>query len=539
MRYLLTLLLLLNTLSALDVDTKVDVEVEKDKNSEIHEQSKELKEENRFFGEELFSGNFKENRQFHQNNDYILNVNDKITVKMWGAHNFIDNNLSIDKQGNIFLPEVGVIHLLGLRASELQSQVQKSVKNVFNKDVHVYADIQEYQPVSVYVTGSVNNIGLYEGLSTDSILQFIDKAKGVIRGVGSFRNITLLRDKVAIRNIDLYDFLLTGNVDTFQFRNGDTIMVNAMKNYIETEGEVSRPYNFELLNSGGTVADILPYVLPSIKANSFSITHWNNGEESNQEYPLSTASSVALGSGDKISFFSNYYMNSINISVAGEHKSKHHISAKKGATLYDVLEQLKFTDLSDIGHIKIYKKRVARLQKSLLESKLKELEQSVLTTDSASEEEAKIRESEATRVLQFIEKARKVEPKGQLILERGSDLRQVTLEDGDEIVVPLKSNFVIVEGEVNIPNALMYENGKDTDDYIEFCGGFTDRADKGKVLLVKASGKVLTKNNADYVEAGDSILVLRKVDAKNTIWVKDITQILYQIAVGAAIALQF
>ena len=297
--------------------------------------------------------------------------------------------------------------------------------------------------------------------------------------------------------------------------------------------------NKQLVLPNVAVAEIIPYVLPSVKANSFSITHWEKGEESNREYPLSSASGVSVSSGDKISFFSNYYMNSINVSIKGEHKSKHHIAAKKGASLYDVLEQLKFTDLSDIGHIKIYKKRVARLQKSLLESKLNALEQSVLTTDSSSEEEAKIRESEASRVLRFIAKARKVQPKGQLILERGSDLRKVTLEDGDEVVVPLKSNFIIVEGEVNIPNALMYEEGKDTDDYIEFCGGFTDRADKGKVLLIKASGKVLTENNSDRVEAGDSILVLRKVDTKNTIWVKDITQILYQIAVGAAVALQF
>jgi hypothetical protein len=41
------------------------------------------------------------------------------------------------------------------------------------------------------------------------------------------------------------------------------------------------------------------------------------------------------------------------------------------------------------------------------------------------------------------------------------------------------------------------------------------------------------------VDAGDSILVLQKVRTKNMLIFKDLTQILYQIAVGAAVILQF
>ena len=536
MRYLIVLFLTLTSLFAIDITSDNNLSKNSIRESLILSDKVHKKP---FFGEELFKGNFKENRQYNQNSDYILNVNDKVSVKMWGAHNYMDNNLTIDKQGNIFLPEVGAIYLLGLSSSQLQSTIENHVRKVFNDNVHVYADIQNYQPISVYVAGSVKKIGLYEGLSSDSILQFIDKAGGILRGIGSYRNITLLRNKEIIASIDLYDFLLTGNIDAIQFKNGDTIVVHSLENYITVEGEVERPYNFELLTKTINVANIIPYVLPLPKANSFTITHWKSTEKSNQEFSLDSAQKTVVENGDVISFLSNYYLSSINLSIEGEHKSKHHVSIKKGTTLYIVLSNLEFTDLSDIRHIKVYKKRVAKVQKALIESKLKELEQSVLTTDSASEEEAKIRESETSRVLEFIRKARKVEPKGQLILELKSDLRKIILEEGDLVVVPSKSSFIVVEGEVSIPNALIYEKGKNIFDYIDACGGFTDRADESKILLIKANGKVLIENTIDNVEAGDSILVLRKVDTKNTIWVKNITQILYQIAVGAAVALQF
>jgi hypothetical protein len=41
------------------------------------------------------------------------------------------------------------------------------------------------------------------------------------------------------------------------------------------------------------------------------------------------------------------------------------------------------------------------------------------------------------------------------------------------------------------------------------------------------------------VEPSDSILVLQEVKTKNMLIFKDLTQILYQIAIGAAVILQF
>lgn len=498
-----------------------------------------------YFGENIFQGNFKENKQFRYNPNYLINVGDVISVKMWGAYEFI-SDLTVDKQGNIFLPKVGAISLLGLATGKLKDKIEKSIKAVFNDNVYIYADIQQYQPISVFVSGSVNKVGLYDGLSTDSILQFIDKADGLIRGQGSFRNISILRNKEVVKNIDLYQFLIDGEVDSFQFQNGDVILVNSVQKFIEVEGDVNRPYIFELLGDLVTVKDIMNYIMPKPTANSFMLSSWGNMQEDTKKYALNQASQVYVKNGEKLKFYSNYYINNVGIHIEGEHIGDNDISVKKGTTLYDILDKVSFTPLSEIKNIRLYRKSVANIQKQLIETMLKDLESRAFTSDSSTVEEANIRNKESEMVLKFVERAKSIEPLGQIVLDKKDDLNQIYLEEGDKIVVPKWSNVVVVQGEVNIPNALTYKANYTIDKYIEICGGYSDRANRDKILLIKANGQVIkhsseaffSNHSPEKVEAGDSILVLGKVDSKNILITSSVTQIMYQLAVGAAVVLK-
>jgi len=211
-----------------------------------------------------------------------------------------------------------------------------------------------------------------------------------------------------------------------------------------------------------------------------------------------------------------------------------------------VLENVSFTPLSEIKNIRIYRKSVANIQKQLIETMLKDLEARAFTSDSSTVEEANIRNKESEMVLQFIERARKVEPLGQIVIGQKDDLSKIYLEEGDKIVIPKRSNIVIVQGEVNIPNALTHKDAYTIDDYIKVCGGYGDRANKDKVLLIKANGEVFQHSSEEFfnqnselkVAGGDSILVLGKVDSKNILITSSVTQIMYQLAVGAAVVLR-
>lgn len=497
-----------------------------------------------YFGETLFTGKFRENKQLLYSSDYRINIGDTISVKLWGAYEYSDN-LTVDSKGNIFIPKVGTIHLLGATSGSLANRVQSSVENVFNDNVSVYANLDGFQPISVFVTGGVVNPGLYEGVSSDSVLQFIDKAGGIKNGEGSYRQVQLLRANRVIETFDLYQFLLHGQLELSQFKNGDVIQVANLQNSIAVDGEVSRPYIFEILANSVSVDEVIQYVIPKPNVTHFMVTRWQNGYQSVKKYPLAKRYEVMVKNGEKIDFMSDYLQDNLVINVEGEHGGLHSLTVQKGESLQSLLSKIILTPLSDVNAARLYRKSIALKQKQLIDANLKDLEARVLTTGSSTTEEAKIRKEESSLVLDFIKRASAVEPKGQVIINETSDLSKVILEADDTIYIPQKSQVVVVEGEVSLPNAQTHVDNYSVDDYIQSCGGYSPRANLEKVLVVKKNGRILTYDASDWwhkrgmrVEPGDSILVLGKVDSKNIQITSSVTQILYQIAVGAAVVLR-
>ena len=502
-------------------------------------------ESKKVFGFRLFNGSFAQNKQHRYNPNYLINIGDIVNIRLWGAFDF-NASIPVDSQGNIFLPKVGTIKVAGLKNEELSNILQNRIKSVFKKNVYVYADLGNYQPVSVFVTGAVNKPGLYEGLSSDSIIQFLDKARGIESVYGSYRNITVLRQNKPLKSFDLYNFLLNGKLDEFQFRNGDVINVESIKNYVEITGDVKRPYRFEMKHDTIKLNEILAASLPNPTATNFTVTKWNqDNEQTVKIYSIKDNKNLVIHSGEVVNFLPDHNAKSISVKISGEHLGLHNIVVPKGTTLAEVIKQIKVSPLSDISSFQLYRKSIAQEQKKLLNAQLDDLEAKTLTTGSMSTEEAIIRKQEAQLVMNFIKRARKVKLKGEVVINKDTNLSLVTLENDDEIYIPKRSHMVIVQGEVMRPGAQSYVKNMSFDDYINSCGGYTFRANTNKVLIIKKSGKVITYDPSssfgdDYkVQPGDAILVMGKVDTKYLQVVKDITQIVYQIAVSAAVVLRY
>ena len=122
-----------------------------------------------------------------------------------------------------------------------------------------------------------------------------------------------------------------------------------------------------------------------------------------------------------------------------------------------------------------------------------------------------------------------------MVLEGGPDKADLSLEEGDIIVSPTKSDVVLVSGEVMVPQAMLWAKKKDSDDYIKSAGGLTNRADSDKILVMHQNGSVT--QGGSHISAGDQILVLPKVESKSMQAVKDISQVLMQVAISARVLL--
>ncbi|EEQ0157179.1 polysaccharide export protein [Campylobacter coli] len=489
------------------------------------------------FGAELFNGNFKNYTQRVYNPDYKIAVGDQISLKIWGAVEF-EQILVVDSQGNIFIPKVGAVNLLGVKNSALVSVIKAQVNKIYKNNVFVYADMNAYQNVSVFVTGSVNAPGLYQGLSSDSVIQYLDKAGGINLEYGSFRDIQILRNNAVIKKIDLYDFLLKGQMDLFPFRSGDVVLVGNVQSYVFVNGDVQRPFRFELANDIKTLADLARVSgARPIVTNAVLRSYGNDHRLEVSAYNKMQFSKVLLKTGDEVQFNPEYISQNISITVNGEHSGLKTLVVRKGTTLEDVSRLIVANGQSDMNALQVFRKSVAKTQKDLINAQLKELETLALTSPSVTSQGAAIKAEQAKLILEFIQRARELEPKGQIVIDKPKSYGEVILEEGDTINVPSKNNLIIVQGEVTLPGAFVYNKGEDLKYYINLAGGYGERADTSKVLVIRNNGKAQKYSGSIDMMPGDSVLVLPKVESENLQIFSMLTQILYQIAVATNVVL--
>ena len=176
----------------------------------------------------------------------------------------------------------------------------------------------------------------------------------------------------------------------------------------------------------------------------------------------------------------------------------------------------------------------------MLATSLRSLESALLTARSGSSDEARLRKDEAELSLQWVERAKQIEPLGQVQIAQAGQRNDLLLENGDVIRIPRKDGLVLVSGEVLFPNAVAFEASMQLKDYIDRAGGYTQVADNARVVIAHRDGafeqvpvdRLLASST---VKPGDQILVLPKVDDKKRQFWKDMTQIIYQIAVSAKV----
>src|SRR5690606_32303844 len=207
-----------------------------------------------------------------------------------------------------------------------------------------------------------------------------------------------------------------------------------------------------------------------------------------------------------------------------------------GSRLRDALELVTPMPEANMDAVQLFRASIAERQREMIEVSLRVLETLALTSRSTTSEEATLRAQEAEQITRFIERARSVEPRGQIVLAGREKAMDTLLDDGDVIVIPERSALVLVHGEVTQPSAIAYDSRSRVEDYLELAGGTTQRKRDARVLLLRQDGTFVEDRRA-RPEPGDEILVLPSVGARNVEVARGISQILFQLAVVARVAL--
>lgn len=215
-----------------------------------------------------------------------------------------------------------------------------------------------------------------------------------------------------------------------------------------------------------------------------------------------------------------------------------------GARLGDLLARVNMGSNAQPEAIQLMRRSVQLRQKEMLEAQLRALESSVLTARSNTANEAQLRKAEAELILQWVERARNVEPNGVVSLAGSNARNDILLEPGDVVRIPRISNLIMVHGDVLFPSAMAYQAGRTVEDYINLAGGFTQSKRNTNVLLLHRDGtfKKVKRGDLDSkrmaLAAGDEIFVLPRVATKHVQIATDIINVFYQLALSAGVVLR-
>jgi protein involved in polysaccharide export with SLBB domain len=494
------------------------------------------------YGANLFQGGFESERSDGLNSSYLVAPGDKISIQMWGTVNRADV-MTVDNQGNIFIPDVGPVKVKDVPASRINAIVTQSIKSIYTNNVSIYVNLLTSTPVSVFVAGPVLRPGQYAGLASDSVLFYLKRAGGIDPYRGSYRNIKVLRNQQVVLDYDLYDFLKEGKLAGFSFKDEDVILVKEQGAMVTVEGSARYPFRFELLQEKTSGNDLIYYSRPLEKTSHVAITGNRNSGPISVYLPIDEFDDFKMVDGDVVLFNDDLRPQVISIQISGSYLGPSFYTVDTNTRLLDILSHIEVDpNQANYGAIYIKRESVVQQQKMLIDESLNRLERSIFTAPASSDGEARIRAQEAQLVSQFVARARLIEPLGKVIVSENGKVANIRLEQGDEIVIPAQTDLIQVSGEVLMPQAIVYNSNATIRDYVAWAGGFSERANDERIAVVRANGLTifidsqnswLADENKQSLQAGDQILVLPKIDTKLLQAVKDITQIVYQIAIAA------
>ena len=186
--------------------------------------------------------------------DYVVGPGDELRIRIWGQVN-IQANVRVDRSGEIYLPQVGQVHVAGLKFSELDSHLRDAVARVY-RNFDLTVDMGQIRAIQVYVSGEARRPGVYTVSSLSTLVDALF-ASGGPSVEGSMRAIELRRDGAVVTRFDLYDLLIRGDkTKDAKLMNGDVIFIPPVGAEAAVLGSVRNPAIYEV-RPGNRLSDVL------------------------------------------------------------------------------------------------------------------------------------------------------------------------------------------------------------------------------------------------------------------------------------------
>jgi len=185
--------------------------------------------------------------------NYLIGPGDEIIVMLWGETQF-RQVLTVDREGFVFIPEIGQVFVNGLDLNLLESKLFRVFSQSYaslnpqGRTPTTFLDVSlgNLRPLRIQVLGEVAQPGAYTVSPSATLFSSLYYFNGPTT-LGSLRDIQLIRGGKKIASIDFYDYLLTGKKPKDQkLQLDDVIFIPRRLKTVRIEGEINREGIYEL-----------------------------------------------------------------------------------------------------------------------------------------------------------------------------------------------------------------------------------------------------------------------------------------------------
>ena len=480
--------------------------------------------------------------------DYVLGPGDMLEIFLYG-NDEDEATAFISRTGEIFVPYIGPVNLLGLTFEQANELLKTRVAaELIGTEISIA--LKELRSITVYFLGEAYKPGQYKlsALSTVTNAMF---ASGGVNKNGSLRNIQVLRNNKLIANYDFYEFLLKGRVNSdVKLQDGDVIFIPFIENKVKIGGAFRRPGLYEFRESdtvkdaiylaGGFNEDVAPDT-PIERSSINSETYTREVAYLNGESGLSTP----LANSDVINVSGKSGLEPRTITVTGQVNRPGDYSIQQGDSILDIINRAGgYTEDSYSEGSVFLRKNVALSQKKAFERSADELENTII--EIITQGTANLSEGTIAPLSALITKLRNTKPLGRMVVDvdyldlKTNSANNFLVEEGDSLHIPRRPNSISVVGEVLNSSTIVFQPKLSVNNYLDLAGGLNNAADKNRIFVIYPDGKSkLIKRSLfasrDNLLPGSTIVVPRDSRPFDAIKITQIiTPILADLATSAA-----
>jgi protein involved in polysaccharide export with SLBB domain len=195
--------------------------------------------------------------------NYLLGSGDELVISLWGETQ-LRESYTISRDGKIYDAKVGLMNIAGKSINEARQYLKDQYGRIYatlkGKPPTTFIDVSlgELRSINVNFVGEVQYPGVYPVHPFSTVITGLIQSGGV-NTTGSLRTIQVKRNGEVVTVVDLYDYLLKGNLpDNIQLRDQDIVVIPVRKSTVEVDSAIVNPGIYEGV-AGETVFDLIQY----------------------------------------------------------------------------------------------------------------------------------------------------------------------------------------------------------------------------------------------------------------------------------------